>query len=74
MFRIDFTEHTGTPVILHGQTEVTRDPSAGREAAGGIIAYDVENVVIHGADGDAPFLTYTKGGEVLRIDCACIAG
>ncbi|HSF63159.1 MAG TPA: 4-hydroxybenzoate 3-monooxygenase, partial [Paracoccaceae bacterium] len=74
MFRVDFTEHTGTPVIVYGQTEVTRDLYAAREAAGGIIEYEVEDVVIHGADGDAPSVTYTVGGEARRIDCDYIAG
>ncbi|MBF9060927.1 4-hydroxybenzoate 3-monooxygenase [Rhodobacterales bacterium HKCCSP123] len=74
MFRIDFTEHTGTPVIVYGQTEVTRDLYAAREAAGGLIEYEVEDVVIHGADTDAPHVTYTQHGEPRRIDCDFIAG
>ncbi|KPP83890.1 MAG: p-hydroxybenzoate 3-monooxygenase PobA [Rhodobacteraceae bacterium HLUCCA08] len=74
MFRIDFTEHTGTPVIVYGQTEVTRDLYAAREAAGGAIDYEVDDVVIHGADSDAPHVTYTVHGEKRRIDCDFIAG
>ena len=74
MFRIDFTEHTGTPVIVYGQTEVTRDLYAAREAAGGKIEYEVEGVVIHGADGDAPSVTYSVEGEQRRIDCDFVAG
>jgi len=30
LFRVDFTEHTGTPVVVYGQTEVTRDLYAAR--------------------------------------------
>jgi len=74
MFRIDFTEHTGTPVIVYGQTEVTRDLYAAREAAGGFIDYEVEDVVINGADGAAPYLTYTVAGEPRRLDCDFVAG
>ena len=74
MFRVDFTEHTGTSVIVYGQTEVTRDLYAAREAAGGIIEYEVEDVAIHGADSDAPHVTYTVGGEPRRIACDYIAG
>ena len=74
MFRVDFTEHTGTPVIVYGQTEVTRDLYAAREADGGPIEYEVENVVINGADGDAPYLTYTVHGETRRLDCDFVAG
>lgn len=74
IFRIDFTEHTGTPVIVYGQTEVTRDLYAAREAAGGRIEFNVDSVAIHGADGDAPFVTYTVQGQERRIDCDFIAG
>jgi p-hydroxybenzoate 3-monooxygenase len=74
LFRIDFTEHTGTPVIVYGQTEVTRDLYAIREAAGGQIEFEVEDVVIHAADSDAPFVTYTQNGHPRRIDCDFIAG
>jgi p-hydroxybenzoate 3-monooxygenase len=74
MFRVDFTKHTGTPVIVYGQTEVTRDLYAAREATGGIIEYEVEDVAIHGADTDAPFVTYSVHGQERRIDCDFVAG
>ena len=74
MFRIDFTELTGTPVIVYGQTEVTRDLYAARDAAGGQIEFNTENVVIHGADTDTPHVTYTIDGQPRRIDCDFIAG
>ena len=74
MFRIDFTELTGTPVIVYGQTEVTRDLYAARDAAGGQIEFNTENVVIHGADTDTPHVTYTVDGQPRRIDCDFIAG
>ncbi|MCT8162142.1 4-hydroxybenzoate 3-monooxygenase [Pseudoruegeria sp. SHC-113] len=74
MFRLDFTEHTGTPVIVYGQTEVTRDLYEAREAAGGPIAFEVEDVVIHGAETDSPHVTYTKHGESHRVSCDFIAG
>lgn len=74
MFRIDFTEHTGTPVIVYGQTEVTRDLYAAREAAGGKIEFNVENVVIHDANTDTAYVTYDKDGKACRIDCDYVAG
>ena len=74
MFRIDFTEHTGTPVIVYGQTEVTRDLYAAREAAGGPIEFEVEDVTIHDADSDKPHVTYTVDGDFRRLDCDFIAG
>lgn len=74
MFRIDFADLTGSPVVVYGQTELTRDLYGAREAAGGQIEFEVEDVVIHGADTDAPFVTYTVHGEPRRIDAAFVAG
>ncbi|MGJ8589452.1 MAG: 4-hydroxybenzoate 3-monooxygenase [Yoonia sp.] len=74
MFRVDFTEHTGTPVIVYGQTEVTRDLYDAREKAGGQIEFNVEDVVIHGADTDAPSITYKVDGQERRLECDFIAG
>jgi p-hydroxybenzoate 3-monooxygenase len=54
IFRIDFAELTGVPVMVYGQTEVTRDLYNAREKAGGQIMFEVDNVEIHGADSDAP--------------------
>ncbi len=74
IFRVDFTAHVGTPVMVYGQTEVTRDLYAAREAVGGKIEFEVEDVVIHGADTDAAFVTYSVDGTTRRIDCDFIAG
>ena len=74
MFRLDFKEHTGHHVLVYGQTEVTRDLYAAREAAGGPIEFDVDDVVIHDVDSDAPYLTYVKDGSPQRLDCEFIAG
>lgn len=74
MFRIDFTEHTGHAVMVYGQTEVTRDLYEARERAGGQIDFNVENVAIHGAEADQPFVSYQKDGKDHRIDCDFIAG
>lgn len=73
-FRIDFRDLVGSSVIVYGQTEVTRDLYAAREKAGGQIEFEVENVAIHDADGDAPYVTYDVGGQARRIDCDFIAG
>lgn len=66
-FHIDFAALTGTPVMIYGQTEVTRDLYDARK---GHTVFNAENVVIHGADTDAPYVTYDGG----RIDCDFIAG
>ncbi|WP_425046004.1 4-hydroxybenzoate 3-monooxygenase [Primorskyibacter sp. S87] len=73
-FRIDFREATGESVVIYGQTELTRDLYDAREAVGGKIVFNVEDVVIHGADTDAPHLTYSVDGAEKRIDCEFVAG
>ncbi len=74
MFRIDFAEHTGTSVMVYGQTEVTRDLYAARHAAGAKTEFEVEDVTINDADTDAPYVTYSKAGQAHSIDCDFIAG
>lgn len=74
MFRVDFKEHTGTPVMIYGQTEVTRDLYEAREKVGGKIEFNVEDLVIHGADTEAPHLTYTIDGKAHNLDCDFVAG
>lgn len=74
IFRIDFEEHTGTPVMVYGQTEVTRDLYDAREAAGGQIVFNVDDVVIHNADSDDPYVTYQAEGSTQRVDADFVAG
>ncbi|MEM7463037.1 MAG: 4-hydroxybenzoate 3-monooxygenase [Pseudomonadota bacterium] len=74
MFGINFVEHTGTPVVVYGQTEVTRDLYDAREKMGGKLVFDVEDVEIHDKQTDSPFVTYSVAGEAFRIDCDFVAG
>jgi p-hydroxybenzoate 3-monooxygenase len=74
LHRIDLAALTGKHVTVYGQTEVTRDLMESREADGLVTHYEVENVALHGFDGDSPFVTFEKGGESLRLDCDFIAG
>lgn len=74
MFHVDFKALTGTPVIVYGQTEVTCDLYDAREAAGAQTIFEVEDVVIHDADGDHPHVTFTRHGHAQRIDCDFVAG
>jgi p-hydroxybenzoate 3-monooxygenase len=74
IFRIDFTEHTNTSVMVYGQTEVTRDLYDARAAAGGKITFNVEDVAINGADTDNPFVTYSVDGQARRLECDYVAG
>ncbi|PCI04562.1 MAG: 4-hydroxybenzoate 3-monooxygenase [Hyphomicrobiales bacterium] len=73
-FRIDFTKHTNTPVIVYGQTELTRDLYDAREAVDGKLIFNVENVSINDADTNTPNVTYRVDGVEHRIDCDYVAG
>lgn len=73
-FRIDFADHTGQSVMVYGQTEVTRDLYEAREKSGGLIEFNVDNVVIEGADTDGPRVTYRVDGEARHICCDFVVG
>ena len=73
-FRIDFSRHAEHPVIVYGQTEVTRDLYAAREAAGGRIEVEVEDVVIEGADTISPSVSFTARGERRELGCDFVVG
>ncbi|MEQ9641241.1 MAG: 4-hydroxybenzoate 3-monooxygenase [Alphaproteobacteria bacterium] len=72
--RIALKDLTGSAVTVYGQTEITRDLFAARDAMGGTIVHNAEDVRPHDVDGAAPFLTYRKGDELVRLDCDFIAG
>ena len=72
--RIDFRALTGSCVTVYGQTEITRDLFEARDAAGGTIVHEVEDVTPHEIESDAPWLSYRKGGDVHRVNCDFIAG
>jgi len=73
-FDINFTDLIGTHVVVYGQTEVTRDLYYVREATEGQTIFNAENVTIHDADREAPFVTFDANGTEKRIDCDYVAG
>ncbi|WP_209506819.1 MULTISPECIES: 4-hydroxybenzoate 3-monooxygenase [unclassified Ruegeria] len=73
-FGINFKELTGSHVVVYGQTEVTRDLYDARDAMGGKIVFNADDVQIHGADSDTPYVTHQADGTRHRIDCDFVAG
>ena len=73
-FRIDFNQLTGGSVLVYGQTELTRDLYAARDAAGGRILHEVDAVRIHDAQGAAPWISYVHQRRETRLDCDFVAG
>jgi p-hydroxybenzoate 3-monooxygenase len=73
--RIDLKKLTGgSTVLVYGQTEVTRDLMAAREASAGTTIYEAGNVQLHDLKGDAPCVTFEKNGETHRLACDYIVG
>ncbi len=74
MFRVDFREACGKQVMVYGQTEVTKDLYDAQDSIGATIIHDAEDVALHDLTGDAPYVTFTVGGVVKRLDCDFVAG
>ncbi|HHS89141.1 MAG TPA: 4-hydroxybenzoate 3-monooxygenase, partial [Rhodobacteraceae bacterium] len=75
MDRVDLSGHTGgKTVLVYGQTELTRDLYAARDAMGGTVIHEAANVTPHDLTSDAPYLTWEKDGQTHRVDCDFIIG
>ncbi|MEM9814673.1 MAG: 4-hydroxybenzoate 3-monooxygenase, partial [Pseudomonadota bacterium] len=73
-FGIDFRALTGRDVTVYGQTEVTRDLYDARDEAGLETIFEVEDVVIDGADTDSPSVRFATPGGAHRIEADFVAG
>jgi p-hydroxybenzoate 3-monooxygenase len=73
-FLIDTRKYTGKPMMAYGQTAITEDLFAARDAAGGKIVDEAANVRLHEVASGRPYITYEKDGERVRIDCDYVAG
>jgi p-hydroxybenzoate 3-monooxygenase len=73
-FFIDTRRFTGKPMMAYGQTAITEDLYAARDAAGGLVIDEADNVSLHELTSSRPYLTYEKHGETCRIDCDYVAG
>jgi p-hydroxybenzoate 3-monooxygenase len=71
---IDTTKYTGKPMMAYGQTAITEDLYAARDAAGGQIVDRAEDVQLHDLMTSKPFVTYATHGETHRVDCDYVAG
>ncbi|MGJ7520600.1 4-hydroxybenzoate 3-monooxygenase [Variovorax sp. LT1P1] len=73
--RIDLHGLTGgRRVTVYGQTEVTRDLMAAREAAGLRTIYNADRVALHDFDSTQPQVHFLKNDVAHDIDCDFIAG
>ena len=67
-------QHTGVPVRVYGQTEVTRDLYDARAAANGQIVFQAADVALHDLETDTPRVTFTAEGTAQTLTCDFVAG
>jgi p-hydroxybenzoate 3-monooxygenase len=73
--RIDLEGLTGgKTVMVYGQTEVTRDLYAARDALDGVVIDEAADVTPRDLESDSPCLTFTKDGTTERLDCDFVVG
>ncbi len=73
-FRVDLKRFTGNAMSVYGQTEVTKDLTDARLAAGSKLIFDAGDVSVAGFDGPQPVVRYSQGGRTHTLDCDFIAG
>src|SRR5262252_4036007 len=73
-FFIDTRKFTGKPMMAYGQTSITEDLYAARDAAGGQVIDEAGNVRLHELVSNRPYVTYEKEGLSHRIECDYVAG
>ncbi|MHA7684192.1 4-hydroxybenzoate 3-monooxygenase [Cupriavidus sp. PET2-C1] len=71
---IDFHALIGRSVTVYGQTEVTRDLMAARQAGNAVTIYDAQDVSVHDFDTATPVVRYRKDGQQHELRCDFIAG
>ena len=74
LIHIDIERLTGRPVMVYGQTEVTRDLIDAAAARGLEIIWEADRVCLHDVASDTPRLTFEQNGVQRQIDARFIAG
>ncbi len=64
----------GRTIVVYGQTEVVKDLIAARLASGAPLHFEVEDVSVHGLDGERPSLRFEHEGRRQELECDVIAG
>ena len=73
-FFIDTMKWTGKQMMAYGQTNITEDLYAAREADGAQIYTQVSDVALCDVNQKNPSVTFTHDGSAMSIECDFIAG
>src|SRR5262245_35318017 len=66
-FFIDTRKFTGRAMMAYGQTAITEDLYAARDAAGGERGDEAGNSRLHELTSERPYVTYEKNGAARRV-------
>jgi p-hydroxybenzoate 3-monooxygenase len=72
--RIDFADLTGRSITIYGQGEVIKDLVDARQASGGPIFFEVDNVSVHDFASERPRILFQNKGEQTELVCDFIGG
>ncbi|HEX7526436.1 MAG TPA: 4-hydroxybenzoate 3-monooxygenase, partial [Gaiellaceae bacterium] len=64
----------GRSIFIYGQTEVVKDLIAARLEDELPLLFEVDEVSVHGFEGEQPYVRFEHDGEEHRLDCDVIAG
>src|SRR5262245_322916 len=73
-FLIDTKKYTSKRMMAYGQTAITEDLYAARDAAGGQVIDQANSIQLHDLKSSRPNVTYEKNGKSYQVDCDYIAG
>jgi p-hydroxybenzoate 3-monooxygenase len=73
-FRVDLKGLTGSAVSVYGQTEVTKDLTDARLAAGAKLIFEASDVSVEGFDRAHPTVRYSHAGRTHELTCDFVAG
>jgi p-hydroxybenzoate 3-monooxygenase len=72
--RVDLNSLTGATVSVYGQTEITRDLTAARIAAGASPIFEADAVSVENLGGGHPSVRYSHDGRTHELTCDFVAG
>jgi p-hydroxybenzoate 3-monooxygenase len=73
-FFVDTYKTLGRRFMVYGQTSIQDDLFAAADRRGQPVLCEAADIVLHGLESEAPYVTFVQQGEARRIDCEFVAG
>jgi p-hydroxybenzoate 3-monooxygenase len=71
---INTRKYANRQLMAYGQTQITEDLYAARDAAGGTIVHEAKDVTLHDLESANPSVSFVRGGKRETISCDYVAG